>query len=234
MKFCVIGLGQFGSSLACELSRLQHDVLAIDNRDAPVASIKKKVSVAAVADAADIDALREVGVHEVDAVAICIGERFEASLMATSHMQEFGIEKIYCRVVNDVHDRLVSLLDVTEKVRPEAEAARQFAKRLGIEHAKQRFNLTGDFVVLEVEVPKKLIGTRLADARLREDHKLNLVTIRCNGDEDKEEDKNDEERDESDARGICGVPDPEQRFESGDYLVVFGRKKDVEAFTDSD
>lgn len=45
MKYLVIGLGNFGSTLACKLTDMGHDVIGVDNNEHRIEDIKEKISV---------------------------------------------------------------------------------------------------------------------------------------------------------------------------------------------
>ncbi|MCB1092634.1 MAG: TrkA family potassium uptake protein, partial [Verrucomicrobiae bacterium] len=80
MKFAIIGLGYFGSSLARELTASGHEVLAIDTDEQHIREIRDDVAMAAQADATDPEALAQLGIAGMDTAVIAIGEGFEASL----------------------------------------------------------------------------------------------------------------------------------------------------------
>ena len=79
--FTVIGLGAFGSTVARELARLGNDVLGIDLDPEHVNAIADDITQAVVADARNEDTLRDLGVHDSDAVVVAIGEDLELSLI---------------------------------------------------------------------------------------------------------------------------------------------------------
>src|SRR5690606_41398524 len=76
-KFAVIGLGRFGTTIALELARLGNEVLGIDSDRRRVDEIADLITHAALADAEDEKALRELDVPNYDAVIVAIGERSE-------------------------------------------------------------------------------------------------------------------------------------------------------------
>ena len=61
-QFVVIGLGNFGFSVATRLAQIGHEVLAIDSDEARIESIKDRVTQAVVGDARD-DLLLLLGVR---------------------------------------------------------------------------------------------------------------------------------------------------------------------------
>ena len=66
-SFAVIGLGQFGMTLAKELANADYDVLAIDDKDENIQEIADTVTYAVRADVREPEVLRTLGVQNVDA-----------------------------------------------------------------------------------------------------------------------------------------------------------------------
>jgi trk system potassium uptake protein TrkA len=218
MKFCVIGLGQFGRNLALELAAEKHEVLAIDHNAVLVDSIKDKVEMAVRADATRIEDLQALGVGDVDLALVAIGEDFAASLTIVSHLQKLKVKKIIARTINDIHEHILELMGIEERILPEQMAARQFAKRLGVNRASRHFALGNDYSIVELEAPPSVVGKTLAESRLREKYRLNLVTTR--------------RKNEDGEAAISGVPDPATYWiEKGDQLIVFGREEDIRRFS---
>ncbi|HDP81246.1 MAG TPA: TrkA family potassium uptake protein, partial [Spirochaetes bacterium] len=79
-SYSVIGLGDFGLSVARMLTDVQRDgVSAYDSDPVRVDLIKEFVAVAAVLDATDKAALVAQGVDRDDVVIIAIGSDFESN-----------------------------------------------------------------------------------------------------------------------------------------------------------
>ncbi|KAF0094843.1 MAG: trk system potassium uptake protein TrkA [Puniceicoccaceae bacterium 5H] len=216
MKIAVIGLGQFGFQLALALAEEKHEVVAIDVEEKTVDAIKDQVAHAVIADAQDAKVLDELGLTDFDRVCVAIGEDFAASLLITGHLQELGVEHIYCRAVNPVHERLLNLMKVEHIVQAELLAARQLAKRMGIRGATRHFDLSKDFGIVELHVPDFLIGKNLVESDLRRRFSVNLVTVK---------------RQKGDSHEVIGVPPPELVFQEGDELVVFGTEPAIKGFS---
>ena len=74
-RFVVIGLGNFGSSIAEALHANGHDVIAIDPNEEAVDRIAPHVSRAAVGDGRNIQTLERVGTRGADAGVVSTGGR---------------------------------------------------------------------------------------------------------------------------------------------------------------
>ena len=72
-RVLVIGLGQFGSSVARHLSELGADVLVLDKDERRVEAVADVVAQARVADASDLAVLSELRVDAMSAVLNAIG-----------------------------------------------------------------------------------------------------------------------------------------------------------------
>ncbi|HAW08785.1 MAG TPA: hypothetical protein DCW42_06410 [Bacteroidetes bacterium] len=223
-KFCVIGLGYFGSNLARSLTKNGAEVLAIDKDIRRVEEVQDEVAVAVMLDSTDKDALRSQGVQDFDAVIVAIGEGFENSIITTSILQELGVKNIYNRMVSKLHARILHLLGIENILLPEAEAADHLARRLVMPGLIDSFPLSSTHSIFIVKVPKKFIGKTIRESNTRIEYNLNVVTIK------KLSSVFNQTPDSLYEAETTGVPDPSYRFEENDLVVLFGNEKDVRNF----
>lgn len=221
-KFAVIGLGYFGLNLALRLVEEGAEVIAIDRDEQRVDHLRDKVSHVVCMDTTDIRALRKLGLRDMDAVIVAIGEDFESSLLTTALLQEVGVQRIINRVTSPTHERLLKLMNVTELLVPEAEAAHQLVKRLLIKGVVGAFELSPEYSIIELATPESFVGQTVFDLNLRNRFSINLVTIK----------RIERKRGlltlgEQEVVRIIGVPSPDTEIEEGDILVLFGREKDI-------
>lgn len=222
MKFAVIGLGYFGSALVRELAEAGHEVLAIDTNPAHLRDLQDLSALAAEADGTDLEALRQLGIAEMDTAIVAIGEGFEASLMITAHCQTLGVGKVHVRVINEVHEHLLGLMKVDGTVRAESLAASYFARHLTHEAVRRYFGLDDRHGIAEMEIPEDFVDKTLVETGLRDKFGLNVITIRRS----KRGEELSEESEE--ASPVLGTPGPDTVIQAGDRLIVFGRVKDIE------
>lgn len=227
MKFVIIGLGYFGSALARELSESGHEVLAIDTDEGHIREIRDSVAVAAQADATDPEALAQLGVAGMDTAVIAIGEGFEASLMITAHCQKLGVRRVYTRVINEVHDHLLGLMQVTGKIRAESLAAAYFTRQLTNEAVRRYFGIDASHGIVELEMPARYDGLTLPEANLRKKYGVNVVTIRRPVEDD------GTLTDTAHGYQVAGTLDPDFKLKKGDRLIVFGTLKDIDRLCQS-
>ena len=128
-SFAVIGLGQFGRAVVDELLDNGMDVIAIDNDAEAIAKVSKRLPTAFVADSTDEEALKELGIQDVDAVIVAYGDNKEASILTTVILREFGIEQIIVRVDDDYYVPIMKKLGATDVITPQQAAGQALANR---------------------------------------------------------------------------------------------------------
>lgn len=74
-SFAVIGLGQFGMTLAVTLAESDCDVLAIDDKEENIEEISEKVTYAVKADVREPGILKALGVQNVDVAIIAVARK---------------------------------------------------------------------------------------------------------------------------------------------------------------
>lgn len=228
-KFCVIGLGYFGLNLAITLAEKGAEVIAIDSLESRVELIANKVTLAMTMDATDKRALESLGLKDIDAVIVAIGENFEASINTTAILQEIGVKRIFNRVISPIHERLLKLMNVEELLVPEAEAATHLANRLNIDGLLEAYEMDAEHSIFEINIPEQFIGKTIAETQIRQKHNLNLVTIKRITNT-----KGLLTLGQKQSIKVTGVPDPNFVLSDGDILVLFGKEKDVRFLLDDE
>ena len=106
-RFIIVGLGNFGASVAATLCAAGYDVAAIDTDAERVDQMARKVTRAAVGDGADLRTLKRIGAEDADAAVISTGDDITASALTALVMRDIGVEEIYVKVVSHDHARLI-------------------------------------------------------------------------------------------------------------------------------
>ena len=79
MQILVAGLGRFGRNLALELSRLGHEVIALDQSEAAIQEVAPEIEEAVIGDATDDNVLREIGAPDIDMAIVAMARSRQAS-----------------------------------------------------------------------------------------------------------------------------------------------------------
>ena len=225
MKVAVFGLGNFGHALAVKLTRMGHEVLAVDRAMEEVEAIKGEVSFAVCLASDDPNAMKALPLNDVDVAVVAIGEDEGANIMTTALLVNLKVGRVVSRAINPLHEMVLNSMGVTDIVHPEEKAAESLARRLNLRKLVDQFELPGGFVIAEVVVPDRFVGHPLNQVEELTRRQLGLVTVLR-----KESEKTFIGK-RSVKLGALGVVDPGFAPEKGDILVLFGTKEEVAKFT---
>lgn len=221
MKFCIIGLGSFGTHLARQLVKEGHEIVAVDNDPAHINGLKDEIEYLIQADCTNLNAFHEIPIEECDVVILAIGENFEASISIASNVQQLGAKRIISRIINPLHGRLLKLLKIDELLIPEAMAAAWLARSLKTPDLINSVELGGGYEIAQVAVPPPWIGVSLQEVDLRGRYDLNLVTVA------KGRGASALSSTRQPITRVLGIPQPTRLFEEDDVLVLFGKGTNV-------
>ncbi len=160
MQVAVLGLGRFGTQLALSLAEEGHEVLAVDLNEAEVQQIANSVTKAAIADMTDEQALRDLGIENMD-VGVVATAYLEASVLAAMNLLSLGVRDVYAKAQSDRHAMMLRRLGVQRVVEPEKEGGQRFAHLLRLREAKDYLSLTSQYGVAIYDPPPRLYGTTL-------------------------------------------------------------------------
>ncbi|MFH2137982.1 MAG: TrkA family potassium uptake protein [Candidatus Omnitrophota bacterium] len=177
-QVAVIGLGSFGSTVAKTLTDQGVEVLAFDSDREKVENIKDYVAVAVALDSTDEKALRSVGIEQVDAAIVCIGENVEANLLATTLLKKMGIKNIYGRSVNPLQEEILRSLDITKIINLEKEMGETIGKSLTSPNIQVCMKLASGHTMAEIRVPKEFSGKTIKELNLRKRFDVNIVAVK--------------------------------------------------------
>lgn len=137
MKYLVIGLGNFGSTLACKLTDMGHDVIGVDNSEQRIEDIQEKIAVSYILDATEKSALRSLPLDEIDYAIVAIGQSMDSSLRVVAALKELKVEHIYARALDLTHKSILQAMNIQKIFIPESFAAGIFAEKLLSNNAEE-------------------------------------------------------------------------------------------------
>ncbi len=176
-SFAVIGLGQFGLALVDELIENGMDVIAIDTSEEAISKISKKLPTAFVADSTNEQALKELGIQDVDAAIVAYGDNKEASILTTVILREFGIEQIIVRVDDDYYVPIMKKLGATDVITPQKAAGQALANRLGNEDYKDFYRLDAKYSIISIIINPGFVPVTLRELNSKEVYGVSIVLI---------------------------------------------------------
>lgn len=222
MRVIIIGLGNYGSTLGIELSKMGHEVIGVDQNMEKVEAFKDAITHTICIDSSNRTAMQTLPFKDTDLVVVAIGEDTGASIMATALLKELKVKKLVSRGISDLHATVIEAIGVDDIISPEQDSAMRYAKKLQLGGVEDAFSLTDDYTIIEVKVPEIYIGKTVEESDFRSRYELNIVTI-LRGHEEKNIIGN-----EHMVRKSLGVVKPDTVFKKDDILVMFGRMENLE------
>lgn len=208
VSFGVIGLGRFGTALAITLAQSGKEVIAVDRDENQVKVLRQYTDYAFVADTINSDTLKEIGIQNCDVVAVCIGEKIDASILITMSVIDLGVPKVIAKASSVEQGEVLKRIGATV-VYPEKDMAVRLGKRLISNTFMDYITLDNSVEIRQISVPESMLGASVIELNIRKKYGLNIIAVQ-NGHETNIE--------------IA----PDYRFRAGDVLVVIGKIKNID------
>jgi trk system potassium uptake protein len=177
-NIAVIGLGGFGSTVACELTRQGAQVIAIDRDRERVEALKDLVTYAVGLDASDGKALQAVGLDQVDVAVVCIGEDVEGNLLTTLLLKKMGVKRIWSRAISDLQQEILRILEVDQIINLEEQMGRTVARSLASATISKYVELGPGHSIAEIPIPASFVGKTLLEIDPRGTYGVNVVAVK--------------------------------------------------------
>ncbi|MFQ5707032.1 MAG: potassium channel family protein [bacterium] len=209
--FAIIGLSTFGQYMAQFLSERNLDVVVIDSDEKRVEKVKPFVNKGIIADATDKATLRNLGLGEMDAVIVSLGEQIDASLLVVLYLKELGVTEIYVKALSEEHGKILHIIGAENIIFPERDSAFNLAQRIDNPDVLEYIPLTEGYSILDLAPPSHFIGKKLGELDLRNKYGIQVIIIK-----------------EIIPENIILIPRANHVIKDSDILVVMGENKDLE------
>ncbi len=209
-KFTVLGLGSFGFNVARALFEEGHDVIALDRNDDLVLKIQPFCSQAIIGNAAEKEMLATLGLDEMDAVVVSMGDNVSPSTLVTLYVKELGAKKVVVKASNADHGKILRKVGATQVIFPEMDMAVKVARNLSTPAVLDYFPMTGDYIIAEVAPVQEFVGKTLAELKLRSQYNVNVIGIK-----------------EFIPENFILVPAADFTIKDSDVLLVIGTRDDI-------
>jgi trk system potassium uptake protein len=208
-QYVVIGLGRFGSSLSKELIKLGHEVLGIDMDEEAVDEMADVLTHTVVADATDEEVLKSLGIRNFDCAVVAIGDDIQASILAAILLKDLGVNKVVAKALSELHGKVLDKLGVDRVIYPERDMGIRVAHQLVSPNLLDYIELSNEYTIAELSVPKRLCGHTLKDFDPRAKYGCSVVAI------NKKE-------------GVIIAPTATDVLNEKDVMVVIGTNNQIE------
>ena len=205
-EYIVIGLGQFGMSIAQTLMQNDCEVLVLDINEKRTRAIADSVTCAVTGNVMDAELLAGLGIRNFDGAVIAIGENMEASIMATMVVNELGVPHILAKAQSELHAKILRKVGADRVVLPEWEMGIRYANNMVHDNFFDAVELSPDISMMEINVRREWEGKSLKQLNMRAKYKINVIGI-------KSED------------GFDVNPDPDEPLNANSKLVSIGRNE---------
>jgi len=206
----VVGLGRFGTAVCESLVRQGVEVLAIDTDERRVQKYADELTHTVVADATDGEAMRQLGVGDVDRAVVAIGSDIEASVLSVITLHEAGVERIYAKAITRKHGKILTSIGADHVIYPEYVMGQRVAHMV-TDGVADYLEFDDEFAIARCTAPVETWDRNLAESGLRTRHTITVVGLKRPGEP-------------------FTYAVPETVVHQGDELVISGRIVDVERF----
>lgn len=177
-SYAVFGLGRYGRAVAKALATSGADVLAVDLDANIVNSAILDVPFCKCADVTDPEAIKQLGIANIDVVIIAMANNLEASVLAIMLCKEAGVPTVIAKCANEMHGKILSKVGADQVVLPEVESGIRLAKNLLSSGFVDVIELTNDASLIELEMRPEWVGKTLLELNLRKKYAINIIAIR--------------------------------------------------------
>ena len=199
--YAVFGLGRYGIAVARELVAHGSEVIAVDINEVIVNDMSSDIPICKCADVTDPEAVKQLGIANVDVVVISMASNLEASVMAIMLCKELGVKKIIAKCANEIHRKILSRVGADIVVLPETDSGIRLAKNLLSSGFVDIIELSKNVSMVELDVKSDWVNRSIVELDLRKQYDLNIIAIR----EDKE---------------VCTSIKPDMVLKEGMKLIV--------------
>ncbi len=172
----IIGLGQFGMSLARTLSEKGAEVIAADSDKELVEEAASFLDDAICLDATDETAMARLCPKERDVVICAIGAR-EPSILTTAILKQMGCENIIARATDKIHERILKAVGAKNVINPDAEYGKKFAYKILFQNIIND-EISENIQLLEINVQPFMEGKNLIELALPNKYGIIVAAIK--------------------------------------------------------
>lgn len=210
-QYAVIGLGRFGSSIAQELIKLGYDVLGIDKSEHSVEAMNQVLTRAVIADATDEETLKSLGIRNFDCVIVAIGDDIQSSILTSLLLKELEVKIVVAKALSDLHGKVLKKLGVDRVVYPERDMGVRVAHQLISPNLLDYIEISKDYTIAELSVPKSMSGLSLKDLDIRVKYGCSVIAI-------------------NKTNSVTVAPMGTDILNENDIIVIIGTNQQIEEF----
>ena len=204
----IIGMGHMGRHLASKLQALGNEVMIVDKNPDVITALSDRFTDSNICDCTNESIIEALGVDNFDICFVTIGEDFQASMVVTSLLKQYGARMIVSKAKQKIQADLLRKIGADEIVWPEKEIAEKLAVRYNADNIFDYIPLTAEYSIYELPVPAAWVGQSLTELNVRRKHQVTIIAV-----------KHDTALDPN--------VGPDYRFVQGDHVILIGQSDRV-------
>ena len=206
-SIAVLGLGRYGISLAKSMYDMGSDVLIVDIDDEKLKECAEFSTSAICADLSNEDEVKNLGLQNMDIVAVAMAGNLAASIMSVAVAKEENVPLIVAKSSTDRMSTILKKIGADKIIVPEEYGGQQSARILSSDTFLDYFQVDDSLSMVEMNPLGKWVGKNLIDLNLRKKYKINVVAIK--------------------EGGHWKVVDPQEPLTEKHHLLIFAEKEDL-------
>ncbi|AWU39491.1 K uptake transporter subunit KtrA [Blattabacterium punctulatus CPU2] len=223
MKIIIIGLGNFGRSLALNLTDNGHEVFGVDHKMEKVDLLKDRIANVVCMDANNELAYKVLPIQQANLGIVAIGENEGASIVTTAILKKYKNLRIVSRSLSTIHDTILEAMGINDVIHPEQDAAFRLTKQISFNYALDYFRVDNKHSIAEVFSPYSFSGKSVKSLKLTQKYSVSLITVI-------REIKNSISFNEKSKKKVIGLVTGDTILQKGDILTIFGSNKSIMNF----
>lgn len=201
----VIGLGRFGVSLATNMSKMGHDVLAIDNDEQKILKSSGLVTHTVQADGTNESVLRELGAGNFEIGVVAIGTSLQNSVLATILLKKLGVPYVIARAGTDIDGEILNKIGADKVVYPERQMGEMIAHEVFLGNVSEYIQVIPGYGITKTEAYPEFIGQTLSNLGIGPRGRLGIAVLVIQRGKD-----------------VIVTPDQREIVKKGDIFIISG------------
>ena len=180
-SYAVFGLGEFGKSVALELTKMGADVLVCDTDESKIAAFSDRVTGAVVMDVLDEPSYSKLGISNMDGVIVSMTGSLDASIFAILKAKEAGVPLVLAKAADATQELIFKKIGADRVVIPERDGGIRIARSALSGNYLDYIDLYDKLKMIELNIEENWIGRSLQELKLREKKGINVIAVNRNG-----------------------------------------------------
>ena len=177
-KIWIFGIGLFGGFLVENLANVKNiDIELIDKNSDKLNKYRNWNLPMHIIDSESAEELKELGIKEEDICVIAIGDNLGSSILTCQNLLDFGIKKIYVRVLNEKHRKIINAMQIYDTIEVHSFAGDWLANKIIRDLELFSLGVDSEYTVIKVK-NLKIDNVTLEATKIRKESKSNVFLIK--------------------------------------------------------